>query len=82
MGMLKKALAKSITENQFAFEGTADNTVIGFGTTGALAFTAALTDIRSCTKRQSPDAFLTGRMGELQGESGQGTKAPLSTNEA
>jgi hypothetical protein len=33
-------------------------------------------------KRKSPKAFRMGRMGVLQGESGQGTIAPLSTNEA
>lgn len=46
-GMLKNAFAKSITVNHFALGGTADKTVTGFGTIGALACIASFTNLRS-----------------------------------
>lgn len=59
--------------------GTWDKMVTVLGTRGALACTASFT-ILSGTKRYSPDGFLTGQIGVLQGKFGQRTRAPLSTN--
>lgn len=44
-GMIKNALARSITETQLAVAGTADNNVVGLGTTQAK--TASLTCLKS-----------------------------------
>ena len=44
--------------------------------------TALLTGLKSWTKHQSPEAFLIGKIGVLQGDSGHRTNAPFATNEA
>jgi hypothetical protein len=48
--------------------GTWDKMVTVLGTRGALACTASFTILRSCTKRYSPDGFLTGKIGVFTGQ--------------
>ena len=45
--MPRNTLARSITGNHIAMAGTADNNLVGLGTTGARQKTASLTGLKS-----------------------------------